>query len=338
MKKLVLHCFLLAALHAHSQNPVFSQYYTTSLFLNPALAGLEKDIVVGVNYRSQWSSVNLPFKTFQVSAIRPIIRQGVRSKQLGSVGASLFSDQAGPNNEFSTLGLSVAGAYDFYLDRDGFNIIAAGVQAGFQRKRINVGSLQWSSQYSDGAYDAARPGESGFQDRVSYPQLNFGVVWNHTPKKPSSMLQGVYNGVSVSNINKPKGFFDDRRDAAQTLYRVHGAIIIAYNDKLSFSPHYLFEYQQRAQFNVGGNATYLLPPSRFKYSALYVSAGLWYRVQDSFIVTFGVNTPQWSAGVSYDMNSSAFSKNFNGSNAFEISLSYRINTNKGYTKFSSPLM
>jgi type IX secretion system PorP/SprF family membrane protein len=335
----ILFFVLLFASLAYSQNPVFSQYYTTSLYLNPAIAGLEKDIFVGVNYRSQWSSVNLPFKTFQVSGIRPIIRQGVRSKQLGSVGASLFSDQAGPNNEFSTLGLSVAGAYNFYLDHEGQDIIATGVQVGFQQKRINATALQWSSQYGDGGYDAARPGENGFQDRVSYPQLNMGIAWNHIPKRPSSYVEGLYHGFSVSNINKPKGFFDDRRDEAQIIYRVHGAMIIGYNGQLSFSPHYLIEFQQRSQINFGANATYLLPANIFaKVNDVRVSAGLWYRVQDSFIFTFGLNNPMWSAGVSYDMNSSSFARNFNGANAFELSLSYRISTNKGYTKFSSPLM
>jgi type IX secretion system PorP/SprF family membrane protein len=339
MRTTILLFFFLFTFGAHAQNPVFSQYYTTSLYLNPALSGLEKDIYVGVNYRSQWNNVNLPFKTFQISAIRPIILRGVQSKQLGSLGGSIFSDQAGPNNEFSTLGISVGGAYDFYLDRDGFNIIAAGAQVGFQQKRINTNALQWSSQYGDGAYDAARPGENGFQDRVSYPQLNVGVVWNHIPKRPSSYFEGIYHGISISNINKPKGFFDDRRDAAQMIYRFHGAVVFQYNEKLSFSPHYLVEFQEHSQINVGANASYLLPVNRFTNQAdVHVSAGLWYRIKDSFIFTLGINNPQWSVGVSYDMNTSSFARNFNGANAYEMSLSYRINKNKGYSKFSSPLM
>jgi hypothetical protein len=41
-----------------AQDPVFSQFYTSSMFLNPALSGFEKDVVLGLNYRSQWTGVN----------------------------------------------------------------------------------------------------------------------------------------------------------------------------------------------------------------------------------------------------------------------------------------
>jgi type IX secretion system PorP/SprF family membrane protein len=339
MRKIILPFFVMLASYANSQNPIFSQYYTTGLYLNPALSGLEKDIFLGINYRSQWNNVNLPFTTFQLSAIHPVFRHRTQSKQLGSIAGSVFSDQAGPNNEFTTVGLSLAGAYNLYLDEGGYNTVVTGAQFGFHQKRVNGGALQWSSQYGDGSYDASLPGENGFQDRIAYPQVNLGIVWNHIPKKPSSSFKGIYHGFSVSNINKPKGFFDDHRDAAQILYRFHGAVVIEYNEALSFSPHYLLEFQQRAQLNFGANATYLLPPNRFvNQKDIRVSAGLWYRVEDSFIFTFGISNPQWSAGVSYDMNSSSFARNFNGASAFELSLSYRISKNKGYTKFSSPLM
>ncbi|MBA4058472.1 MAG: hypothetical protein C0490_27390, partial [Marivirga sp.] len=61
----------------HAQSPVFSQYYASSLYLNPALSGLEKDIYFGMNYRSQWSNLGLPFNTFQFSFIKPLVKPGI---------------------------------------------------------------------------------------------------------------------------------------------------------------------------------------------------------------------------------------------------------------------
>src|SRR5688572_8883525 len=101
---------------ALAQDPVFSQFYTSSLYLNPALAGMEKDVVLGINYRSQWAGVNLPFRTFQLSAIHPIVQQGVRSKHLGGFGATLFSDEAGPHREVVSQGFSIASSYNFHLN------------------------------------------------------------------------------------------------------------------------------------------------------------------------------------------------------------------------------
>jgi hypothetical protein len=48
----VLFWFLIiSGIVAHAQAPVFSQYYSSGLYLNPALSGLEKDIYLGMNYR-----------------------------------------------------------------------------------------------------------------------------------------------------------------------------------------------------------------------------------------------------------------------------------------------
>src|SRR5690606_29388690 len=132
MKKIaiILPLIILVLGGAQAQDPVFSQFYTSGLYLNPALAGLEKDVVLGMNYRSQWSGVNLPFRTFQFSAIHPILQQGVKSKHLGGFGASLFSEEAGPNREIISQGLSIPSSYNFQLNRDGNHPIAAALQFG----------------------------------------------------------------------------------------------------------------------------------------------------------------------------------------------------------------
>ena len=162
MQKLVIILVIniLAIGITHAQDPVFSQFYTSSLYLNPALSGLEKDLVLGINYRSQWAAVNLPFRTFQVSALHPIIQQGIRSKHLGGFGATLFSDEAGPNREVISQGFAIASSYNFQLNRTGTHLLAAGLQFGVIQRQINMDALQWSSQYSAAmGFDPSMPGE-----------------------------------------------------------------------------------------------------------------------------------------------------------------------------------
>ncbi len=48
----------------HAQDSHFSQFDKSPLMINPALAGALYKTQVNLNYRSQWSSVNSPFKTF----------------------------------------------------------------------------------------------------------------------------------------------------------------------------------------------------------------------------------------------------------------------------------
>lgn len=323
-----------------AQDPVFSQFYTSSLYLNPALAGLEKDVVFGMNYRSQWAAVNLPFRTFQFSAIHPIVQQGIRSKHLGGFGATLFSDEAGPNREVVSQGFSVASSYNFHLNRSGNHIIATALQFGVVQRQINMETLQWSSQYSSVmGYDPSLPGESLISERVTSPVINAGLVWRMVIDNRLKPVRMFYQGIAVSNVNRPKGFFLDKNDAPLVLYKLHGGYLHHFNNGLEVSPNYLIQQQNNTQINVGTYVAYTLPAVTSRsLTQLKVSAGMWYRIDDSFIITTGLSTSTWSAGFSYDANSSSLERNFQGASSFEMSFSYRISILRAVKKFSTPLI
>ena len=323
-----------------AQDPVFSQFYTSSLYLNPALSGLENDVVLSMNYRSQWAGVNLPFRTFQFSAIHPFIQQGVRSKHLGGFGATLFSDEAGPNREIISQGFSVASSYNFHLNRNGNHLIATALQFGVIQKQVNLDALQWSSQYSSViGYDPSLPGENLISERVTSPVINAGLMWRFVMTNRFQPVKIFYQGFAVSNLNRPKGFFLDERDASSLLYKAHGGYLHSFSNGFEVSPNYLIQYQHRAQINIGGYGAYALPAvTSGNITDLKVSLGFWYRIDDSVILTTGMSTAAWNAGFSYDANSSSLERSFQGANTFEFSFAYRIKIRKEVRKFSTPLM
>lgn len=323
-----------------AQDPVFSQFYSSSLYLNPALSGLEKDVVIGMNYRSQWTGVNLPFKTFQVSALYPILQQGVRSKHLGGFGATVFSDEAGPQREIRSQGVSFASSYNFHLNRSGNHLLAAGLQFGVIHRRINMDALQWSSQYSPAyGYDASLPGEVLPSERVASPVINAGLMWRLVVDDGIQPVRMFYQGMAASNINRPRGFYVDENDAVSVLYKLHGGYLHTFNNGFELSPNYLLQHQQSTQVNVGAYGAYSLSAvMRGSAGVIKLSAGMWYRIDDSFIATMGLSTASWNAGFSYDDNSSSLDRNFAGANAFEISFAYRIQILKAVKKFSTPLL
>jgi len=338
--KIILVLSLFAAGSIRAQDPVFSQFYTSSLYLNPALSGLEKDIVFGINYRNQWAGVNLPFRTFQFSAIHPIMQQGIRNKHLGGFGGTLFSDEAGPNREVSTQGFSLASSYNFHLNRNGNHLIATALQFGVLQRRINMDAMQWSSQYSSSlGYDPSLPGETLIADQVTSPVIHAGLVWRLVIDNRFQPMKIFYNGFAVSNLNRPKGFFLDQRETSSILYKVHGGYVHNFASGFEVSPNYLVQHQKDTQINVGGYGAYTLPSVSSKtLTDLKLSLGFWYRVDDSFIVTTGISTSSWNVGFSYDANSSSLERNFQGANAFEFSFAYKINILKGVRKFSTPLI
>ena len=337
---IILSLSWLTCLPAWSQDPVFSQFYTSSLYLNPALSGFEKDVVFGINYRTQWAGVNLPFKTFHFSAIHPIIQQGIKSKHLGAVGATLFSDEAGPNREVISQGFSLASTYNFHLSRKGNHIIATALQFGVIQRIMNMNALQWSSQYSSAlGYDRSLPGEELIGDRVTSPVINAGAVWRLVADSYFEPMKMYYQGFAVSNINKPKGFLRDQREISALLYKIHGGYLHTFSNGFEVSPNYLIQHQNSTQINVGGYGAYTLPAVTSKnLTDVKVIIGFWYRLRDSFIMTTGLATSSWNLGFSYDANSSSLERSFEGANAFEFSFAYKINIIKEMKTFSTPLL
>lgn len=340
-KLLLISALILLSLGvARGQDPVFSQFYTSSLYLNPALSGFEKDVVLGMNYRSQWAAVNVPFRTFQLSALHPIIQQGVRSKHLGGFGATLFSDEAGPNREIVSQGFSFASSYNFHLDRSGNHMIATGLQFGVLQRQVNMDALQWSSQYSAiMGYDASMPGEQLMSDRVTSAVINAGMAWRLIIDNRVDPVRMFYNGLAASNINRPRSFFAGQKDVSSVLYKMHGGYLHTFRNGFEISPNYLIQHQHTTQVNVGAYGAYALPAVTSRsITELKVSLGVWYRIQDSFIITSGLSTSVWSAGFSYDANTASMERSFQGANAYEISFAYRIKIINAIKKFSTPLI
>lgn len=332
----ILSIVFCTAAYAHAQNPVFSQFYTSSLYLNPALAGMESDVVLALNYRSQWAGINLPFRTFQFSVVHPITQQGIRTKHLGGVGATVLSDEAGQNREVTTYGFSFASGYNFHLSREGNHLITTGLQFGVIQRRVNMDALQWSSQYNPATgYDPSLPGEQFVSERVTSPVINAGAMWRLTRHNRMRQPRVFYQGFAISNINRPAGFFPDGNDALSMLYKIHGGYVHAFNNGIEVSPNYLIQYQNSMQINIGAYAAHTVQGSA---QDLKISLGVWYRVDDSFIITTGFSTSRWNAGFSYDANTSSFGQNFQGSNAFEVSFQYRIGILKTLRTFSTPLI
>lgn len=326
-----------------SQSPVFSQYYSSGLYLNPALAGLEKDIFLGMNYRSQWGNLNLPFTTFQFSYIQPISRNGSPKRHVGGLGLSLLNDVAGSNKEFITQGISLALARNVQLNRRGNNILAISLQAGASQQRINYDDLRWSSQYSAfTGFDQSLPGESTLtNERVFNPILNAGVMWyyNPGPKNLSYKSTSSFHGVAVSNIIRPDGFYLNSKDALSLLYKIHGGFTSAISRKMEFSPNYLVQLQdERIQVNLGMYVGYTISNSHDISAGMKAMIGAWYRYEDAIIISVGLSNANWNLGFSYDSNVFSFSKVFGYGSAYELSMAYKIVSKNGYKRFSSPLI
>jgi type IX secretion system PorP/SprF family membrane protein len=176
---------------------------------------------------------------------------------------------------------------------------------------------------------------------VFNPLLNAGVVWFYTTRgRLSKNTLSSFQGLCVSNIIRPRSFTGESKETSWVLYKLHGGISSVYRRKYEISPNYLVQYQNRSfQVNVGTYVSYYFqPPNVANSKSTKVMFGAWYRLQDSFIISTGFSNRNWNLGFSYDSNVSSFGRNFGYANAYELSLAYKIVVNKGFRRFSSPLI
>jgi type IX secretion system PorP/SprF family membrane protein len=325
-----------------AQQPVFSQFYSAGLYLNPALAGLEKDITLGMNYRSQWASVDIPFSTFQISYIHPLIKPGGRPKHVGGIGASLLNDVTGAANEFRQTGFMVTGAYNFHLNGIGTNIIAVGMQGGLFQKQIDPSAFQWSSQYDNLlGYDQSTPPPNFLEtDQRFYPVLNAGVTWMVRLKERFSRKEfSFYQGFSVASLNRPNtAVFDTGTEKAPVAFRIHGGLDIFLTRQFSVSPHYLLQKEGTFyQTNLGAYVKYYLG-DRIDEAPTILMLGGWYRLGDAAILSGGMEIHHWRLFFSYDRNTGSMSRYFGPAPSYEISLQFRLKRTMGIKRYSTPMI
>lgn len=320
----------------HAQDAAFSQFYSSELYLNPALAGEEPDLTFSSNYRSQWSSIVVPYSTSQLSLIYPIYKNDVKEKHLGGLGFSIYNDRAGDGN-FKTLGAFLTAAYNIGLVKDGSQDMSFGAQFGVIQKNIDFTNLEWGEQYNPlVGFDASYvPTESGFNSGRMYGDFNAGFMYYFNPKKDyKGKKVSAFVGASVYHLNTPnESFTTTTGSKLPMLYKGHAGIEYAITPKVHIAPNAIVYYQNLVdQLNAGLYITYKLSQEKkgFKGFSSYRNTslkdnvdlvlGTWYRVGDAYIFSVGLHTDAYTVGFSYDMNTSGLRFVTGGRGAYEFSL------------------
>jgi type IX secretion system PorP/SprF family membrane protein len=301
---------------------VFSQFYSSALYLNPALAGVERESFFGTNYRSQWSSLALPFNTFQASYIHPLYNGGIRKKHLGGFGASMLNDVAGPNKEFVTQSMSFAAAWNVRINHNDNNTISFALQGSIGQQRFNYDQLHWSSQYSAATgYDPTMAGENSMANlRMFKSSVTTGMLWSYRSAKNG---MSFYDGIVVNNH----------------VFKTHGGLTKPLSGKLDISPNYLVVVQGATRLvNIGAYASYSMLNVRGTMANIKLIAGAWYRLHDGLIFSAGIATKKINVGFSYDNNIASMGRTFGYAGAYELSISYRAPGKNNFKRISSPLI
>ena len=177
IKLLILGIFILAISSIHGQqDPQYTQYMYNMNVLNPAYAGSQGTLSIGVLGRTQWVGFEGAPRTITAVIHAPI------SEKTG-LGLSVIADEIGPVKE-----QNIYGDFSYTIDLSDEKKLAFGLKAGFTFQAIEFSRLSIEQQ-----------GDELFAENLNevYPNIGAGAFY-YTDK--------FYVGLSMPNMLETRHF------------------------------------------------------------------------------------------------------------------------------------
>ena len=212
MKCLLLLLSFMVCQFLYGQDPVFSQFYATRTYLNPAYAGFDPGGNFNLNYRDQWFGLpdgsggpfSPSYRTFNANLEWqfPCFLQ-LDELNLG-MALNLFRDDAG-DAPLSTSGLGLAFSYEYNLLQGNGKLkrldVRIGAQLSYMRKTLDSDYLVYSYQLDPVVGLLGDPSGMKFQSDI-YSNTNVGAMIRGQWGKKSTATYFTI-GVTLSNVNEP---------------------------------------------------------------------------------------------------------------------------------------
>jgi len=323
---------------AIAQDPVFSQFYSAKMFLNPALAADHQEMNFTLNNKMYTNQMFDKYSLSQFTVIYPftIKKLTLRTKGLArsdhrsGAALSIFREVTG-DNILNTHGVLVSFAQNIQLSSAHY--LSLGLQGAYIDRR-GGGDLRWGTQYDyQMGYDEdIIPSLGDIDDlKAMFGVVNAGICWFYNNSKITNEFSrekiDAFAGISLYNINQPKqSFFDNGEERLRMNFKTHGGIKYKVNDLISFFPNLLYVRQNADnQLNLG-TYTSISPQSEMfpENSNFSFLVGAWYRVGDAIISTFGFKMYGISCAISYDFNSQSIAYKGRGKGVMEFSVKYTM--------------
>jgi len=225
-RQLLLICVAcLVSINLFGQDPIFSQFYSAPLQLNPAFSGNTYAPRIALNYRNQWPGLGSPYVTYAASY------EQLFEPLNSGIGVMIQSDDAG-NGIYATTNAAVAYSYRLKINNGFFAKFGTEIGA----TQVN---LDWDKIFFGDQIDriTGPGGQNGtpiiLSDEIrpenlsrTYLDIGAGFLF-YNPH--------FYAGVSAKHLNTPdEGFirFNENLESGLPVrWSVHGGAQISLREK-----------------------------------------------------------------------------------------------------------
>jgi type IX secretion system PorP/SprF family membrane protein len=127
---IVLTFCLLAIRVGAQQDPIYAQYLTNPLTINPAYAGINNQFSARIQYRAQWAGIDANPRTFNLNSNTSIVQNKM------GVGLMILQDKLG---DIRNIEVAIPVAYKIKLQEETY--LSFGMQGGFINQRTDLTGL-----------------------------------------------------------------------------------------------------------------------------------------------------------------------------------------------------
>ena len=311
--------FAFCILHSSAQGIHFSQYYNAPMLLNPANTALmpDNDYRVGANYRDQWASVPVPYKTFSAYADFGVMRGKSENSWLG-LGLSLFNDVAG-NGNLSLTKFEGFAAYHVKLGMT--SMVSAGLSGGYVQRSVDFSKLTFGLQWDGFSFDGNLPsGEVPGTRKTTYFDVGAGLNYAYFPN------ENVYIklGGSIAHLNKPNESFYGMINKMEMRPSGNLDVLLKAGKSLIVNPSVYYTSQRGAYELMYGSLFTIAIGGKYSGENKLL-LGAYHRLGDAIVTTAGFEWGNMRLMTSYDITISQLAPYNNRAGAFEVGLRWQGN-------------
>jgi type IX secretion system PorP/SprF family membrane protein len=271
---------IILCLSVKAQDPHFTQYFSSPIYLNPAFAGYEGCSRISTAYRLQWPKLDGNYQTVNFSYDQ-FVKQFA-----GSIAVNYFYDREG-DGTFQKHSASFAYSPSFKFFK-GKMLISPAIEAGWKQRSIDWDKLIFGDQIDPRYGFIYNTNEIDMSNNVkNYFDLNAGLLISHG--------NFVY-GAAFHHLTQPnESVFNSYSAKLPIKYTAHLSYVADVSEKMKISPSIFYQQQHDFQQFV---------PTVVFY-AYGVKAGFGTRFNtnntDALIFLLGYKGKWFSAGYSYDI-------------------------------------
>lgn len=252
----------LTAVRGSAQDHLYSQFFNSPIYLNPALTGQFKgDLRMNLIYRNQWSSVPGTLSYLSASIDYNVPKFG------GGIGLLFTRSSEGTAYLDKT---NISGVYSYSVGSEDF-VLSFGLQAGITNRVIDYSKLVFGDQVDPtlGIVPGASAGSLPFNNKFYFDS---GVGTN--------LVIGNFNiGLAMQHINQPNESFTGTPSKLPIRTNAHLSYMLDLDpfenledDEKSYviPSVVLYKQSQAESYSFG-----------LQYKRRSVNVGLWYRSGDN---------------------------------------------------------